>query len=175
MVMIPVYMGESRTELTTVRSTHQFREPYAQSWNRQRQKELLKSPPSRTRCARTSCVGGISGRDTTTTDVWWVCLGLVIVIPNDLYTEAWGALGRIERGPLSGCLRGCRSEVLPVMAAHIRVYIKFSPAIWERTSKCFRDAAGLVSICEAKKQRKEIAHVYHPCACSHEWRDCSAG
>ena len=44
MVMIPVYMGESRTELTTVRSTHQFREPYAQSWNRQRQKKSLKEP-----------------------------------------------------------------------------------------------------------------------------------
>jgi hypothetical protein len=35
-MVIPVYMGESRTELTrvaqTVRSTHQFREPYAQGW-----------------------------------------------------------------------------------------------------------------------------------------------
>ena len=37
-MVIPVYMGESRTELTrlaqTVRSTHQFREPYAQRWKR---------------------------------------------------------------------------------------------------------------------------------------------
>ena len=96
MVMIPVYMGESRTELTTVRSTSQVSrtirselEPAAAS------KRLLKSPPSRARCSRTPCIGGICGRDTTT-NVWWVCLGLVIVISNNLDASAWGALGRIE-------------------------------------------------------------------------------
>jgi hypothetical protein len=96
MVMIPVYMGESRTELTTVRSTYQVSrtirselEPAASK------KRLLNSPPSRARCARTSCIGGISRRGTIT-DVWRVCLGLVVVISNNLYAEAWGALGRIE-------------------------------------------------------------------------------
>jgi hypothetical protein len=135
MVMIPVYMGESRTELTTVRSTYQVSRTIRSELEPAASKRLLKSPPSCARCARTSCIGGIGGRGTIT-DVWRVCLRLVIVISNNLYAEAWGALGRIERRPLSGCLRGRRSEVLPVVAAHIRVYIKFSPAIWERTSEC---------------------------------------
>ena len=136
MVMIPVYMGESRTELTTVRSTLSASGTIRSEVEPAASKRLLKSPPSRARCAGTSCIGrGISGRDTTT-DVWRVCLRLVIVISNNLYAEAWGALGRIERRPLPGCLRRRRSEVLPVVAAHIRVYIKFPPAIWERTSEC---------------------------------------
>jgi hypothetical protein len=135
MVMIPVYMGESRTELTTVRSTYQVSRTIRSELELAVSKRFLNSPPSRVRCARTSCIGGISWRGTIT-DVWRVSLGLVIVISNNLYAESWGTLGRIERRPLSGCLRGRRSEVLSVMAAHIRVYIKFSPAIWERTSEC---------------------------------------
>jgi len=137
MVIIPVYMGVSPEQNSAHLISFENHTLRAGTGGVKKKIRLLKSPPSRTRCARTSCVGGISGWDTGT-DVWRVCLGLVIVISNDLYAETWRALGRIERGgPLSGCLRGRRSEVLPVMAAHIRVYIKFSPAIWKRTSEWF--------------------------------------
>ena len=61
----------------------------------------------------------------------------MIVVSYNLYAEAWRALRGIERRPLSGCLWGRRSEVLPVMAAHIRIHVEFSPAIRERTFKCY--------------------------------------
>ena len=93
-------MGESRRELVTrgaqtVRcSTHHFENHTLKAcqtvvtW-------LSMSPPPGARRADSSCIGGLSGRDTT--DIWWACLRLVIVISYNLYAEAWGALRGIER------------------------------------------------------------------------------
>jgi hypothetical protein len=95
--------------------------------------------PASARRAGSSRIGGLSGRDT---NIWRVYFRLVIVISYNLYAEAWCALRGIERRPLSGCLRRRRSEMLPVVAAHIRVHVKFSPAIRIRTFECCKTHAG---------------------------------
>jgi len=97
---------------------------------------LLNSSPPGARCAGSSGIGTISRRGNA--DVWRGCFRLVVVIAYDLYAKARCALRRIERRPpLSGCLRVRRGEVLPVVAAHIRVYIELPPAILERTFEWF--------------------------------------
>lgn len=59
----------------------------------------------------------------------------MVVVSYDLYTKARRSLRRIER-PWSGCLRGSRTEMFPVVAAHIRVDIELSSTIWERAFEC---------------------------------------
>jgi len=61
----------------------------------------------------------------------------MIMISYDLYAKARRPLRGIERRPLSGCLGGRRGEMLPVVAAHIRVHVELSPAILERTFEWF--------------------------------------
>jgi len=112
-----------------------FREPYTLTACQTVVTWLSMSPPPGARRARSSCIGGISRRDTT--EVWWVCFRLMIVVSYNLYAEAWRSLRGIKRGPLSGCLWGRRGEMLPIMATHIRIHVEFPPAIRERTFKWF--------------------------------------
>jgi hypothetical protein len=136
----PVYMGESRTELTRVGTNGPLDSSVSRTIRSGGVTRLSMSPPPGARRACSSCIGGLCGGDTA--DIWRVYFRLVIVISYDLYSEARRALGGIERGPLPGCLRSRRSEVLPVVAAHIRIHVKFSPAIRERTFECCKTRAG---------------------------------
>lgn len=93
----------------------------------------------------------------------------MIVVSYDLYAEAWRALRGIERRPWSGCLWGRRSEMLPVMSAHIRIHIKFSPAIRERTFECcMRETHGGTGVSYwVGRDRKMKALTLVACVCVH--------